>query len=1350
MAGTFKQVLGEFADTTNISRVILQSEIVSANLDRERANLNIVITVGDLPFEMEITQSEIKSAQDIMCRELGISECVISLKPTLHPEPDDLFTETLPEPPSLDDIIEEDKPASKNEDFLYTTKGSKTLKGAKIKTEPINIIDIDREMADITICGEVFEVQSRDCKDGLKVKFTFSVTDYTSSITVLMFIKKEKLEDYSAVKKGAALLISGRSERDYYAKQLVVMPKNINLVERITRKDTAEQKRVELHMHTNMSTMDAITPVEKLIETAYGWGHKAIAVTDHAVVQSFPAAMSAVDRIHKGGGEFKLIYGVEGYFVDDSQVTCVRGKSAYNLDDEFVIFDIETTGLSPYGDRITEIGAVKLKDGTVTSEFSTFCDPERHIPEKITEITGITDDMVQGAPKEDEALRMFVEFCGDCPLVAHNATFDMGFMNASAKRNDIEFGYTSIDTLALARSLYPELKSHKLDVIAKHLNLGSFNHHRAKDDAGILASIFIKMMEELRNKEVGSTDSINSGLSGESAYKTQPYFHQIILVKNTAGLKNLYKLISMSQIDYYYYRARIPKSQLVKHREGLIIGSACEAGELYSAILEGRSFEDLCDIAGFYDYLEIQPTSNNQFLIDKGRVENPQKLIENNRLIIKIGEKLNIPVVAVCDSHYLNKSDSIFRKIIMSGMKYADADNQPPLYLRTTDEMLEEFAYLGEQKAFEVVVTNTNKIADMIDGQVRAIPKGAYMPLMDGAAEQLTEIVYTSAKDVYGENLPEIVESRLKKELDSIIKNDFALMYMAAQKLVKKSEIDGYYVGSRGSVGSSFVATMAGFTEVNPLQPHYYCKGCKYSRFFSDGSVGSGFDLPDADCPECGGKLVGDGHDIPFETFLGFDGDKTPDIDLNFSGEYQGKAQKYTEELFGSENVFKSGTISKVASKTAYGFVKKYLEDKNITVTSAEENRLTDGCTGVRRTTGQHPGGMIIIPRGHDIHEFTPVQHPADSSDRGVVTTHFDYHSLEETILKLDILGHDVPTFYKHLENLTDIDINAVPMNDPKVVSLFTSTQALGVEPHDIFSETGTLAIPEMGTKFVRQMLIEAQPRGFADLLQISGLSHGTDVWLRNAQELIKNKICTISEVIGTRDNIMVYLIHKGISNSMAFEITEITRRGRAATQLTEQHISEMIKHNVPEWYIESCKKIKYMFPKAHAAAYVIAALRLGWFKVYRPLEFYATYFTVRGGDFDLGSVQKGREAVRKRIREFESTGDKLSGKDADTYETLLIINEMLSRNLEFLPVSLKKSSADRFLTEDGRIRLPFCTVNGVGGIAAKGLEQACKQGIISVSDLQEKSGVSKTVIELLDNMGVLEGLPKSNQLSLF
>ena len=1228
------------------------------------------------------------------------------------------------------------------------------LFGKEFTGTPVKIVDTKIPGESVIVKGNIFNIEPREIK-GEKYIVSFDITDKSDSTTVKFFVKRSVFDNElkDKIKKDAYLRVQGEVQFDKYAKEINIMAKAIMTAQAPPpRMDTAEEKRVELHLHTQMSSMDGVTPVKTYIKRAIEWGHKAIAITDHGVVQAFPDAMNAADK-----SDLKVIYGVEAYLIDvlGNAVFSPRGQ---NLDDTYVVFDIETTGLSKEKEMITEIGAVKVADGKIIDRFSTFVNPQRPISAEITKLTGITDDMVKDAPTIENILPEFLKFCEDTVLVAHNASFDTGFIRIAAERAGLgELHHTIVDTLELARALLPELNKHKLDIVCEHLGVTLNGHHRAVNDAEATAEVFIKFLDMLAEKKIFTLDEINVLASRTVNYKKLRAYHAIILVKNYTGLRNLYELVSMAHIDYFFRRPRIPKSKFMQMREGLILGSACEAGELYRALLDGEPKQRIEELVHFYDYLEIQPLGNNKFMIDSPRVENIHSMedIKNmNRKIVELGETYGKPVVATCDVHFIDPDDAAYRKIIMAAEGFPDADNQPPLYFRTTDEMLEEFDYLGEEKAREVVITNTNLIADQIE-KIKPIPDETFPPKIEGADEQLRQICMDKAHSIYGDPLPPLVQERLETELNSIISNGYAVLYIIAQKLVWKSVADGYLVGSRGSVGSSFAANMAGITEVNSLPPHYVCPNCKYSDFDSDlvksyaMEEASGCDMPDMNCPKCGTLMHKDGHDIPFQTFLGFEGDKEPDIDLNFSGEYQQTAHAYTEELFGVGHVFKAGTIGTLADKTAYGFVKKYFDEREITAHNAEITRLMNGCTGVKRTTGQHPGGLMVVPSDHNIYEFCPIQRPANDVNSTVTTTHFDYHSISGRLLKLDLLGHDDPTVIRMLYDLTGVNPQTVPLGDPATMSLFESPEALGVTAEDIGCETGTLGIPEFGTKFVRGMLLDTKPKTFADLLRISGLSHGTDVWLGNAQTLIENGTITLKETISTRDSIMIYLINKGVDKKKSFKIMEKVRKGKG---LTDEDIADMKAADVPDWYIESCQKIKYMFPKAHAAAYVMMAFRIAYFKINYPEAYYATYFTVRAcDDFDYSCMCKGMDVAKAAMREIHAKGMEATAKDKAKMTVLELIVEFYARGFKFLPIDLYKSDSRKFIvTEEGLIP-PFNSLQGLGTNAAQSIVDGRAAGEFhTIEELKERTSLGRSLIDLLKENGVLNGIPETNQLSLF
>ncbi len=1242
--------------------------------------------------------------------------------------------------------------------------------GRNFEDDPMLLEQIVTEMGEVTIRGKVVQLDTREIRNERTI-LIFAVTDFTDTISVKMFIENAQLAELlGELKKGAFLKIKGVTTIDKYDGELTIgSVTGIRKIGDFTiiREDLSPVKRVELHCHTKMSDMDGVSEVKDIVERAHQWGHPAIAITDHGTAQAFPDANHYMERLDPKD-PFKVIYGVEGYVVDDLTEIAV-GAGEETLDDTYVVFDLETTGFSAIKDKIIEIGAVKVQNGEIVDSYSTFVNPKRPIPFDITKLTGITDEMVMEYPDIESVLPRFLEFIGDAVLVAHNAGFDVGFLEQNCRYQGMDLHFVSVDTLALSRILLPTLSKYKLNLVAKALDISLENHHRAVDDAKATAEIFVKFVQMLKEREITTLKGINRfGDTNPNAIRKLPTYHIIILAKNDIGRYHLYRLISASHLQYFARRPRIPKSLLNQYREGLIIGSACEAGELFQAILSGKSQETIAELAEFYDYYEIQPLGNNRFMLENEKlseIRTEEDLKNLNRKIVELGEQFKKPVVGTCDVHFLNPEDEIYRRIIMAGKGFTDADEQAPLYLRTTEEMLAEFAYLGSAKAYEIVVENPNQIARMVE-RISPVNPNKCPPVIEKSEETLREICYKRAHEIYGDELPRQVSFRLEKELNSIISNGYAVMYIIAQKLVWKSVADGYLVGSRGSVGSSFVATMAGITEVNPLSPHYYCPHCHYSDFESDKVKAfagrCGHDMPDQDCPVCGKKLVKDGYDIPFETFLGFKGDKEPDIDLNFSGDYQLKAHKYTEVLFGEGHTFKAGTIGTLADKTAYGYVWKYYEERNQRKRKCEIERISAGCTGIRRSTGQHPGGIVVLPHGHDINEFTPVQYPANDVSSGIVTTHFDYHSIDHNLLKLDILGHDDPTMIRMLEEYITSDAleneyneehpfvaTKIPLDDQEVLTLFHDTSALGIKPEDIEGcQLGSLGIPEFGTDFVIGMVQEANPQSLSDLIRISGLSHGTNVWLGNAQELIKSGTATISTTICTRDDIMVYLINQGVESALSFTIMESVRKGKGLKPEWEEAMREK---DVPEWYIESCKKIKYMFPKAHAAAYVMMAYRIAYCKIRYPLAYYGAYFSIRADAFSYELMCQGKEKLNYHIKDYKKRADSLTNKEQDTLKDMRLVQEMYARGLEFTPIDLYRAKAKQFQIVEGKLMPSFASIEGMGEKAAEAVELAAEEGpFLSLDDFRQRTKVSTSVIELMAEMGLFGNLPKSNQLSLF
>ena len=1256
------------------------------------------------------------------------------------------------------EVQQKEKPAFKKNYVKQRLPEDKDIfYGRNFEGEETEIHEIIDEMGEVVVRGKIIQLETREIRNE-KTIVMFAVTDFTDTIKAKVFTKNERLPELlDKLKEGAFIKMKAVAMMDQFEHDIALgSVSGIKTIPDFTEKrmDHSPVKRVELHCHTTMSDMDGVTDVKKLLKTAMGWGHQAMAITDHGVVQAFPDANHCVE-----GKDFKVIYGMEGYLVDDIKniVTDSRGQS---LDSTFVVFDIETTGFSAVNDRIIEIGAVKVENGMITEKFSEFVNPERPIPFEIEKLTSINDRMVEDAPNISVILPKFMDFCGGSVLVAHNADFDTGFIRHNCEVLGLPYDYTYVDTLGIARSFLEGLKNYKLDTVVEAMGCTLANHHRAVDDAGATADVFVRFLERFKKKNIRDLDELNtySAMSVDAIKKLKTY-HIILLAKNEIGRINLYRLVSLSHLDYYARRPRIPKSVLAKYREGLIIGSACEAGELFRAVVDERPEEEIARIVEFYDYLEIQPTGNNEFMIrdpKMTKVSTVADLQDLNRKIVELGEKFNKPVCATCDVHFLNPEDEVYRRIIMSNKGFGDADLQPPLYLRTTEEMLDEFQYLGAEKAEEVVVTNTNRIADMID-RISPVRPDKCPPVIENSAGILRDICYNRAHELYGEDLPDIVTERLERELNSIIGNGFAVMYIIAQKLVWKSVADGYLVGSRGSVGSSFVAYMAGITEVNSLQAHYLCPKCHYVDFDSDYvksfSGRSGCDMEDRVCPVCGEPLMKEGHDIPFETFLGFKGNKEPDIDLNFSGDYQSKAHAYTEVIFGKGKTFRAGTVGTLADKTAYGYAMHYYEEHEQHKRSCELDRISSGCVGVRRTTGQHPGGIIVVPHGEEIYSFTPVQHPANDQTTKIITTHFDYHSIDHNLLKLDILGHDDPTMIRMLEDITGVDATKIRLDDPEVLSLFHGLEALHIKPEDIGgTDLGSLGIPEFGTEFVMQMLRDTKPKAFSDLVRISGLSHGTDVWLGNAQTLIQEGKAQISTAICTRDDIMIYLIDKGVESEQSFKIMESVRKGKG---LTPDYEKVMKEHDVPDWYLWSCKKIKYMFPKAHAVAYVMMGIRIAWFKIHEPLAYYAAFFTIRATAFDYGLMCQGKAAIDNHIKVYKANPN-LSKKEQDTLRDMKIVQEFYARGFEFLKIDLYQSDAIKFQVVEDKLLPPFSVIEGMGGIAAEALAVAAHaetergEKFLSKDDIRQKAKVSQTVLDTMAELGLLGGLPESNQLSIF
>ena len=1322
----FFELFEGFAPPIGLRVLLTDARVTDVTVEQESRTMALALTVLQ-----EITDSERTLLEQLLADRFALNGVRISLTQGGFPK-------------------QEPRPSNAGGGARKESSAGKIIMGREIKGHPMPMSELNPKAGNVVVEGKVFKCEFRELRQPGMWLALIEMTDYEGSVIVRKrMLEKDVAPLRDRVSTGMWLRVAGTMELTYDGHDMQLNPRDVTEITHEPRMDTAEVKRVELHLHTRMSNMDALTDTGSVVKLAAKWGMPAIAITDHGVAQSFP------DAWHAGEGKIKILYGCEGYFVNniDDRIA-IHGHQDIGFSDEIVCFDIETTGLKVTQEAITEIGAVRLRNGEIVETFQTFVDPERRLTPEIIGLTGITDDMLRGAPKLKDALTAFLAFAGGAPLAAHNAEFDISFIRAGCRKCSIPFEPTYIDTLILAQNLLPGLGKYKLDIVADHLQLPQFNHHRASDDAVPVAQMLTKFFPMLEERGVTRLQQINNEMLklrplGSKSNRFPK--HIILLAKNKAGLKNLYQLISLSNLKYFKRVPIIPKSELIAHREGLIIGSACEAGELFRAVADHKDWEELKRIASFYDYLEIQPICNNRFMLREGAARSEEELRDFNRTIVRLGEELGKRVVATGDVHFQEPEDEVYRHILLASKKFPDANAPLPIYFRTTDEMLREFEYLGKEKAYEVVVTNTRAIADQIEN-IELLPKGKlFPPRLENSREDLNRLVWDKVHELYGDEPPKLIKDRLDIELGGIL-GKYDVVYMSAQKLVQRSLECGYLVGSRGSVGSSLVAYMSGITEVNSLPPHYRCPKCRHSEFITDGSYGCGADMPDKNCTECGTKYVKDGFDIPFETFLGFGGGKVPDIDLNFSGEYQARAHRHAIEMFGETQVFRAGTIGTLAEKTAFGFVKKYLEENGIQSGAAEIDRLTAGCVGVRRTTGQHPGGLVVVPDDLEIEDFCPVQHPADAEDSDTITTHFEYHCMEDNLLKLDMLGHDDPTMIRMLEDLTGMNARTIPLDDPDTMSIFTSSKVLGFENDDLLGPTGAVAIPEFNTRFTRQMLIDTQPKDFNTLVRLSGFSHGTDVWLGNARELIVSGTASVLETVGCRDDIMLYLISMGLDPKMSFKIMEAVRKGKVKKGgFQDGWVDAMQEHDVPEWYIESLAKIGYLFPKAHAVAYVMMAFRIAWFKVHEPLAFYATFFTVRAKAFDAEYCCAGLDAVKRKIREIENNKD-ASAVEQDLMTTLEVCYEFYRRGFHFDTIDIYRSDATKFTVTEGGLLPPFISVHGLGEAAALDtVEKRRGKEFISVEEFSMCCNkLSKTHIEQLRALGAFAGMADTSQLTLF